>query len=67
MAKQKYKHTYGYATHTTVIYTVQDLQEAPSSVHQPSRVAWWALILTGACSERDPGAKTRYRPDFSRP
>ena len=36
MAKQKYKHTYGYATHTTVIYTVQDLQEAPSSVHQPS-------------------------------
>ena len=34
MAKKKYKHTY--ATHTTVIYTVQGLQEAPSSVPQPS-------------------------------
>ena len=34
MAKQKYKHTYG--THTTVIYAVQGLREAPSSVPQPS-------------------------------
>ena len=56
MAEKKYKHTY--ATHTTVIYTVQGLQEAPSSVPQPSPNQKVDSLKCTTFERRHPGGHT---------